>query len=152
MAFFIRFLDEPPHYEKGMAPSARGLLSIGDWSEGFHSSLYLWTKSDYERQWRQAIRELLSGAAKAALITEFLTPDVSSHLVWWPMYRKDETIYIQNHLLFFEDLTKPSSPDSPLSSLRDREITSKDGDLISEWTLPVSELFLFSVSLESGAR
>jgi hypothetical protein len=143
MSFSIRFLDEDPYIEEGMAPAARGLLSIGNWKEEFYSSLFLWNRADYEIQWRNAIDDILNGGHKSALITEYLTPQVSSHLVWWPMYRQGETVFLQNHLLFFDHLHQPFSPASPYASLMDRKTVGEAGESISEWNFGLADLESF---------
>jgi hypothetical protein len=143
MPFSISFLDEEPFREKGMDPAARGLLSVGEWKEEFYSSLFIWTPAQYEEQWRNAIEVLLNGGTKSALITEYLTPDVSTHLVWWPMYREGPTVRLQNHLLFFDQLEMPFSAKALYASLRDRELVSETGEPISEWSCDVDDLARF---------
>jgi hypothetical protein len=49
----------------------------------------------------------------------------------------------RDHLLFFDQLAVPFSPDSPMESLKDRETVSETGDPISEWSVKLSELDLF---------
>jgi hypothetical protein len=147
MSFSIRFLDEPPFIEEGMAPHAHGILSIGAFEEGFYASLFHWSREQYEKQWSGAIRDILNGANKSALIVSFLTPDVASNLEWWPMYRADNVVYFQNHLLFFDQLERPFSAECPVASLRDRNTIAETGDPISEWSLKLIDLETFLRSI-----
>jgi hypothetical protein len=147
MSFSVRFLDEPPFVEEGVAPAAHGIISIGTFEEGFYSSLFHWSREQYENQWSTAIRDILNGATKSALIVSFLTPDAASNLEWWPMYREGDTVYFQNHLLFFDQLETTFSPESPSASLKNRETNNEDGNLISEWSLKLTTLEAFLQSI-----
>lgn len=149
MSFSIAFLDRPLEYldDDPSVPSAIGLLTIGDFREEFAASLYEWNKEDYESQWRDAIRTLLRGRNRAALIVSYTNPKVSSHLVWWPMYVVGETVFFQNHLLLFDQLTAPYSIENPYLSLRDRKTINEDGVCISEWSFELSEIENFGQSL-----
>jgi hypothetical protein len=81
MPFSISFCDTPLVYEYDdpSTAGAEGLLILGDWKESFLASLYEWTKQDYEHQWRTAITAVIQGADKAALITEYVGPEVSAN-------------------------------------------------------------------------
>ena len=146
MPFSIEFLDEPLLYpfDDVETPAAPGVLIMGNAKEGFYSSLYDWKKQQYESQWQRAIRVLLSESSKAALIVEYLSPEVASHLEWWAMYREGETVYLQNQLLFYEQLATPFSLDSPFASLHDRATIDPEGTSISEWSVSLSEVEQFA--------
>jgi CdiI N-terminal domain len=145
MPFSIKFLNKPFIYpfDDPKTPAASGELTIGDSTEAFHSSLYHWSTRQYENQWSDAIRVLLGGAPKAALIVEYLSSDVASHLEWWAMYREGEVVYLQNQLLFYRQLTKPFSLDAPFASLRERQTINQEGQSISEWSVSLSEVEQF---------
>jgi hypothetical protein len=138
LAFSISFLDEPVVYEED-DPTAAGRLLIGDWEEVFVSSLFLWRKEDYEAQWLNAIRSLLNGKDKAALIVEYLGPE-AGRLWWWPIYRVEDTIYFREQILFFDRLEEPFSIERAFSFVKDREITSENGNKISEWSVTLTEV------------
>ena len=132
-----------------MATHSRGRLRIGEFWEDFYSSLFHWSRAQYMNQWRRAVQDIVDGAKQSALIVSFLTLDVSSNLEWWPMYRVGETVYLQNHLLLFDQLESPFSPEAPLASLRHRNTISETGDSISEWSVQLSALEHF---LQSAPR
>jgi hypothetical protein len=146
MSFSIKFTNESLLYpfEDVKTPAASGVLIMGDSKEGFVSSLYQWSKQQYETQWKQAVRILLEGNSKAALIIEYLSPDVASHIEWWAMYREGETVYLQNHLLFYGQLEKPFSIENPFESLRDRKTISQEGQQISEWSVSILDIEQFA--------
>ena len=145
MSFSISFADEPLIYEDDdpTVPAAVGRLVIGDWEEIFVSTLYHWNKTQYEAQWHHAIRSLLDGSAKAALIVEYLGED-AGRLWWWPMYRVGDTVHLQQQILFFDQLKEPFSIGNAFSSLRDRLTISEEGHAFSEWSVPVSEIAKFA--------
>jgi len=148
MAFSIAFQDEPLcyPYDDPSTAAATGLIVLGDWREDFLASLYQWSKEDYERQWRFAIRSFLEGEKKSALITEFLPPEVASHLVWWPMYLVGETVFVQNHLLVYDQLSLPFSLESVFSCVPERRTVSEEGQKISEWAVSLSDIRTFARS------
>jgi hypothetical protein len=149
VSFSIAFLDEPLSYpfDDATTPAAYGELAIGNHREGFCASLYEWSKEDYESQWRHAIRSLLEGKDRAALIVEYISPLASWKLESWPMYAVGETVYLQNHLLSYEQLTRPFSMQEPYTSLRDRKTINEDGNRISEWSVSFPEIEEFARSL-----
>jgi CdiI N-terminal domain len=148
MPFSIAFLDEPLvyPYDDVNTPGASGLLTMGNLKERFCSSLYHWSKRDYESQWRHAINVLLNESFKAALIVEYTGTDASSHLEWWPMYKVGDAVYLQNQLLFYNQLPEPFSLDRPFIYLRNRETTDQAGRPISEWLVRLSEVEQFAAN------
>ncbi|MGD0292692.1 MAG: hypothetical protein ABSB30_02450 [Terracidiphilus sp.] len=148
MSFSISFLDEPLIYEEDDPAyvAAAGKLVIGDWEEIFVSSLYLWSKEDYMAQWMHAIRSMLNGSEKAALIVEYLGPD-AGRLWWWPMYRVGGSVYLREQILFFDQLKEPFSLEKAFSFIQDHRAINEDGYKISEWSVTVSEVKEFAHEL-----
>ena len=142
MSFSIGFLDEPPSYpyDDPATPQAKGILILGEAKEYFGSSLYQWSKKDYESQWGHAIKTLLGGKDRAALITEYVGPEAATHLEWWTMYLVGNAVFIQNQLLFYDQLAEPFSVQNAFSFLRERRTTNEEGKKISEWAVGMSEL------------
>ena len=149
MSFSIAFLDDPTSYpyDDPATPQAKGVLILGEAREHFGSSLFQWSKKEYETQWRYAIKALLDGNDRAALITEYVGPQAATHLEWWPMYVVDNAVFIQNHLLFYDQLTQPFSLQNPFSFVPDRRTTNEEGKKISEWTVAIPEVEEFARAL-----
>jgi len=128
-------------------PTVSGKIVIDDFQETFTASLAFWTRNEYELHWKRALERLIAGAERSALITDYVPPParVSSedYLVWWPLYRDGDTIYVQNHLLFFGQLSRPFSPDRPCNSVRDRQVVNEDGQKISEWATTIGDIKQF---------
>lgn len=153
MPFSISFCDTPlvHEYDDPLTPGAEGILLLGDWKESFLSSLYTWSKSDYERQWQHAITSLIDGDEKSALITEYISPEASSHLVWWPLYREGGSIYVHNQILFYDQLSKPFSLEEIAQFVAERQTVDGDGNLISEWNVTLEALIQFAAGF-AGTR
>ncbi|WP_263365363.1 hypothetical protein [Edaphobacter bradus] len=145
MSFSISFLGEPVFYDE-QTPMATGELVLGEFKENFVASLYQWNKADYEAQWRDAIKAILKGS-KSALAVWYVAPEFSDNLEWWPMYREGNVIHVQNHLLFYDQLTRPFSQENMLSFIRDRRTINEDGERISEWSVELSEVEEFARAL-----
>jgi len=145
MSFSISFVDEPLVYvfDDPTTPAAVGRVVIGEWDERFISSLYQWRKEDYEAQWLHAIKSLLSGNEKAALIVEYLGAE-ANHLRWWPMYKVKGAVYLQEQILFFDKLKEPFLLERAFSFVGDRKTISEDGQKISEWIVDLTEIEEFA--------
>jgi hypothetical protein len=157
LAFSIKFLDEPLQYfgDNPGTPFAIGEITLGSFRDNFAASLHTWTKGHYEAQWQVAIDHLLKGNSKAALITEYINPEVSSRLRWWPMYRVGHTAYFQEGLLFFENaptslinFSEPFCLDQQFTYVPEHQTVSDEGDSISEWSVSLAEVEAFASTLK----
>lgn len=141
MPFSISFTEEPVWYPgEGAAGELFGLIVLDDFMENFSSSLFEWSKQQYLEQWQQALSTIVGGATKAALITSYVGPQNASHLVWWSLYRVNQLVYVQNHLLFYDQLTRPFAIEDAVSFLHDRQTVGEDGEQISEWCVRLSDI------------
>jgi hypothetical protein len=149
MAFSITFEGEPLSYpyENSATPAASGVLILGGLKESFLSSLHQWSQEDYLRQWKNAIELLIRDKDKSALITTYGSPEVATHLEWWPMYVMGNKVFIQDHLLFYDQLPGPFSIENVLSYLRKRAVTNPEGKIISEWEVSLSDVEAFAGTL-----
>jgi len=146
MTFSISFIEDKISfpYDDPQTAAAIGMLVLGDHQERFRSSLSDWSKMQYVSQWESALNLILTNVdSKAALITTYGNPRFSTHLEWWPMYRSGDSVYVQNHLLFYEDLPAPFDVSVPFRSLKEREIFNEEGRCISEWKVGLSAVRSF---------
>jgi hypothetical protein len=144
MAFSIGFTDDPVWDPgEGAAGELLGWIKLGDFQENFSSGLFEWTQSTYEEQWKGALHSLLNGATKSALITFYVSPQYGHHLEWWPLHRVDELVYVQNHLLLYDQLTRPFLAAEAISFVKDRQTISEDGEKISEWCVGLDDIKFF---------
>jgi hypothetical protein len=117
-----------------------GQIQIGDFCETFVASLACWDQIQYAQHWASAVSRIMEGQERSALVTSFLEPSLSHHLVWWPMYRDRDVVYIQNQLLFFDQLAQPFSSKHLWDFVGERRQWSDDDQKISEWALPIQSM------------
>jgi hypothetical protein len=118
-------------------------IIIGDFYETFYTSLVSWTRERYQSHWQAALARIIAGAERSALIASYVEPKLSKQLMWWPLYREANDVYIQNHLLFFDHLSLPFSADHAWDFVRDRQTINSEGQRISEWCANIDSLHKF---------
>jgi hypothetical protein len=117
-----------------------GEIIIGEYLERFEVSTSFWSVEDYQEHWKQAIRRVINGEDKSCLITSMYNPESANFIFWWPIYRVESEVFIQNQVLFLNDETIPFNPRDPYASVKDRETLTEDGLPISEWVVPLLDL------------
>ncbi len=131
--FNINLTDDlVPETDPGVV-AIYGKISIDEYVETFVTSLVFWDRRRYQHHWLSALGRLLEGANKSALITSYVEPGLSDHLLWWPLYRVGDAVYVQNHMLFYSHLAKPFSQEDPWQSIPERTTVNAEGRRISEW-------------------
>jgi len=121
-----------------------GKIRIGEFQETFIASLFFWSRTQYEQHWRTALERIIAGATQSALITSYAEPPANvtgdDYLVWWPLYREGDLVYVHNQLLFFRQLSRPFSVEHPWESIGERETVDDEGAQISEWITSVQSI------------
>ena len=120
-----------------------GQITLGSFAERFESPLGFWREEDYERHWRAAVSRIVAGAEKTALLTAMYDPALANFLTWWPMYREQEFVFVQNHLLFMAQLTTRFDIEAIDGFVPTRKTIDDDGEKISEWSVPLAEIAHF---------
>jgi hypothetical protein len=143
MAFGIRFLSGPLVPPETEERSAYGLITLGAFKERFISSLEYWDIGQYELHWKRAILRILQLESASCLITSLTDPRTANFIVWWPMYRIEEQVYVQNQILFLESLSKAFNENDPFGHLGPRKSVNADGEKLSEWSVPIKEVESF---------
>jgi CdiI N-terminal domain len=145
--------ESVPESDTGGAPIVYGKIVIDSFCETFTASLSSWTREQYDRHWNTALERLIDGADRSALITSYIEPPTEAgpndFLVWWPLYRDGDTVYVQNHLLFFGKLKAQFLLERSWESLSDRQVMNDEGQKISEWVTTVQDIRNF---LDSSKR
>jgi hypothetical protein len=125
----------------GGPPEASGRIVIGDFTETFRVPLGYWNESDYRRSWRQAFDVLNADQrSMSCLMTSMTDPGNSNFLVCWPMYREGENVYIQNAIIFVDEIREAFDPAAPWDFIRPRQVIDEDGNKISEWITSMNSL------------
>ncbi len=135
---------QPPRESSGRnsdSTEATGRIVIGNFTETFRVPLGFWDVSDYRRSWRLAFEALnASSDSTSCLMTSMTDPGNSNYLVCWPMYRQGEDVYIQNAIIFLDEIEGSFAPAAPWSYVRSRHEIDEDGNRISEWKTSMDSL------------
>ena len=59
------------------------------------------------------------------------------------MYCEGHDVFLQNHLLFLDQIDGVFDPSQPYAHIPSRETVSEDGEPISEWKITLDDLMLF---------
>lgn len=100
----IQIIDAREKISYGI-PSCIGEVTINDFKETFDMPLDFWNKNDYQSQWKQGI-ERIKNNLQSCLVAEVQDPKIQPRASIWALYKVDEKIYIQNHLLFGKRFAK----------------------------------------------
>jgi len=126
------------------AEACYGRITIGSFSEKFESPLCFWKQEQYRKQWDSAITRLASsGSAKTALITAMYDPPTANFLTWWPTYREGAKLFVQNQLLFLDQLATSFDLAKIDEIVRPRRTVNPEGRRISEWSCNFADLIEF---------
>ena len=117
-----------------------GTINFDDYSESFQAPVSYWNQKDYLSHWHNSLKRLLTTENKTALITSIYNPKTANFLFWWILYRIDGHVYIQNHVLFLDDLKEPFDEREFYKSIPEREVVTEEGDSISEWVIKLEDV------------
>ena len=143
MSFSIKFIrDSITDLEPG-EKAKYGRITLGAFRERVFISLDYWTVTDYRRHWHQAVKRIVKGSKFSCLITSMDDPTTAKYITWRPMYRVRDTIYVQDHMLFLDSLPIPFDVENPFKSVPPRKTVNEEGEQISEWSVPLSDVEVF---------
>ena len=142
--FFIGFKTPARTDEEGWQHAIGG-IELGSESDGFASDLSSWSQRDYEAQWREGIARLGAGERSSALITSYAGPAAAFHFMW-PMWRVGKDIVFTERLVPGEAIQASNIAESFYRAVGERRSQSEDGEQISEWLVPFSEVLSFLAS------
>jgi hypothetical protein len=147
MGFSIQFegFEEIEDEDTGLSETyLSGVICLGEFREEFASSLSYWSRDDYEDQWREGIKRILSGDSDtSAIIVDIMSPDrTGSTLTWWPMYLDGNSVCFQMQIVMLDRLPQGFRRRDLYSHIQPRYVPRSDpSDLPpSEWVLEKSEL------------
>ena len=82
-----------------------GRITVGDFTESFHVALDFWSPRDYRASWKRALGRLLSAdVIDSCLIASVGDPETANFVTCWPLYRCKEKVYVQNSIIFLDQL------------------------------------------------
>lgn len=119
---------------------AIGKLRLGEDDEYFESVLGFWGAADYEQSWSDGLRRILAGKSTSCLATSVTNPSSANFVEVWPLYREGSDVYVQNSLIFLDQLSHEFDPDAPWESVAPRSVVDEDGQTISEWRVSLDDI------------
>lgn len=127
----------------GSAPrTANAEIIIGGHKEAAEVPLQYWRRDRYRKQWRDALQGIVSGKQTGCLITGMYDPKHANFLMWWPMWRVGETVYVQNQILFMDKIRQGFDEDRIEHYIPKRMTTTSEGEKISEWSVNVKDIVI----------
>jgi hypothetical protein len=131
------------------AVRATAKIEVGDFSENFPVDLRYWSAADYANSWRRAL-EVLAGSqtSTSCLVSSITDPSDSNFFSCWPMYRVGENVFVQNAVVFFDELDAPFDPQAPWRSVLPRDVENENGNRISEWQTTMRAVGNFLAQLD----
>jgi hypothetical protein len=138
--FDIEFTTTEPEQQDEGWYGLWGRVTLGTSVEDFLAPLSLWSREEYEQQWREAATRLLNGEERTAFFT-------SAFQFWWAMWQDEGDIRVHEEFLTAERLSvlgqTPDTSRAPYELLGEYRRTTEDGEAISEWRLSINDLERF---------
>ncbi len=128
----------------------RGQITIGDLKETFYMALDMWTVDEYKQQWREAI-ERIKTHSFSCFVVKFAGPIENPWIALWVLYKENNTVFVQNHCLFYEIFQERSKGLPPFDAntcylyVTPRETITESGNKISEWNVDFRDILEFRV-------
>lgn len=141
MSFSISLKDEVLRKFDGRVLC--GEIEIDGYTESFFAPVDFWSKADYLESWKKSLAQGLRNRQHAVLMTSMHDPDICNFISYWVIYLEGKQAYIQNAVLFLEELHAPFVPDNINSYISKREEINEDGVEISQWKVDVSSVLDF---------
>jgi hypothetical protein len=135
--------DEGQHY---------GRIRINGHVERFPMDVGFWSPDDYRRSWWESCARLdaAPGDIASCLVASTGDPAKASFIWTWPLHRIGNTVFVQNNLVFLDELETPLDLTRPWLATGPRQTHTEDGQPISEWSVPLSAVRKFLKTQPAG--
>jgi hypothetical protein len=124
-------------------PVLRGEVEINGYTENFFSPIAFWSRKEYLNSWKESLRRGLREGGHAVLVTSMREPEASNFIFYWIVFIEGEQAYIQNRILFLDEISGSFDPDKINSYVSQRAEFNEDGLKISQWKVGVSSIVDF---------
>jgi len=115
----------------------KGALHLSGCDEFFVLPLSYWTRNQYIENWKSSIAHGLGVGRNTAIITSMRNPKLSNFVSVWAFYHGGHEVYVQNRIIFFEDLGEDFNIEKLSGYIGIRRTHNEDGARISEWVVPL---------------
>jgi len=124
-----------------------GKIKIDNYSEDFFASAEFWRREDYLESWKRSLAEGLQGGGRCALIASINDPVSSNFLFYWVIYLEGDVAYVQNGVLFINELPVTFDPSAINGYVPARAEVNEEGVAISQWNIDRKSVMDFFNSL-----
>ncbi|NGT12866.1 hypothetical protein [Achromobacter insolitus] len=131
-------------------PVLQGEIDLDGYKENFLAPVGFWSRADYLESWKKSLDHAIRDRGHAVLATSMRNPDICNFVFCWVVYMEKEQAYVQNRILFLDELTTPFVPSEINSYISERETVNEDGLEISEWRVDVSSVVSFFEALKKN--
>jgi len=143
MALYIKTIRKVTKRKKSVDMYI-GKIVIGDFTETIHIPINFWTIDEYKKQWAEGLARIETHDS-SCLIASIQDPKIDPYLNWWALYKVGDTVYIHNNM--FVDFTYEEhfgntviTRENCYDFISPRETVTDDGEKISEWSIPLSDI------------
>lgn len=127
-----------------------GSITIDDFTERFNMPLNSWPIEWYLQQWREGLQRIETHDT-SCLVATVQNLNTDPFVVMWVLYKKNNTVYIQNNLLInsiVNELKLPHllhdfNPTTCYQFITKRETITETGEKISEWETSLNAIEYF---------
>lgn len=124
-------------------PVLQGEIEIDGYTENFFVPTEYWSRNEYLSSWKKSLLQGLRGGGHAVLVTSMRDPEISNFIFCWIIFMEGEQAYIQNRVLFIEEMSKPFDPEKINSYVSRRTEINEDGLEISQWNVDKTSIVDF---------
>ncbi|WP_157015978.1 hypothetical protein [Pseudomonas batumici] len=141
MGFGI-FLDHVLSDSFGVA-SLKGVIHLSGSQEFFYAPVSYWGRREYIESWRAAFTTGYARGEHSVLVTSMLDPEKANFLTVWVLYYVGSKVYVQNSIVFLDEVGEKFDVSDPNSYVGPREKIDEDGNEISEWEVSLDDVVSF---------
>jgi len=121
-------------------PVLQGQIEIDGHTENFFAPTEYWSRNEYLSSWKKSLTQGLREGDHAVLVTSMRDPEVSNFIFYWIIFIEGGQAYVQNRILFLEEISEPFDPGKINSYVSRRAEFNEDGLEISQWKVDVSSI------------
>jgi len=111
--------------------------------ESFYAPDSFWKREQYLKSWRDSFSEGYASKSHSALIVSMRDPLLMNFMFAWILYFEGEKVFVQNKVLFMDDVRGAFEVERINDYFGDRETFNEDGVKISEWEFALEEVVGF---------
>lgn len=126
--------------EQNGEPVIRGEFFLSGCKEEFALPVSYWSRYDYFENWKKMVADGVGSRANTAIVTSMRDPKKMNFLFMWAFYFGGENVYVQNKIIFMDEVEGRFDSSRMNSYLGERITHNEDGERISEWVVKLNDV------------